>query len=121
MNFIKKIYLFIFILLLILLFLSGCKFNNENDNKISEQNKQITKLSFESTNNSENNVNLDDTKQNNNNQSNLSEDENTYENSNNSEVEIGSFTTNILDKTENRQSNINLTCSKLNNLEINSR
>lgn len=35
------------------------------------------------------------------------------------ETEIGRFTTNIIDKTENRQSNIRLTCSKLNNLEIN--
>lgn len=35
------------------------------------------------------------------------------------ETEIGRFATNIIDKTENRQSNIRLTCSKLNNLEIN--
>ena len=37
------------------------------------------------------------------------------------ETELGKFSTNILDKTENRQSNIRLTCSKLNNLTIESK
>lgn len=37
-----------------------------------------------------------------------------------SETELGKFSTTILDKTENRQSNIRLTCSKLNNLIIES-
>ena len=36
------------------------------------------------------------------------------------ETELGKFSTNILDKTENRQSNIRLTCSKLNNLTLES-
>lgn len=53
---------------------------------------------------------------NNNNNSNVDEVSNTSV-----ETEIGSFTTTILDETENRQSNIKLTCSKLNNLEINPR
>ena len=53
---------------------------------------------------------------NNNNNSNVDEVSNTSV-----ETEIGSFTTTILDKTETRQSNISLTCSKLNNLEINPR
>ena len=43
------------------------------------------------------------------------------ESSNQSETELGKFSTNILDKTENRQSNIRLTCSKLNNLTIESK
>lgn len=37
-----------------------------------------------------------------------------------SETEIGKFATNIIDKTENRQSNIKLTCSKLNNFTVES-
>ena len=41
--------------------------------------------------------------------------------SNQTETELGKFSTNILDKTENRQSNIRLTCSKLNNLTIESK
>ena len=53
---------------------------------------------------------------NNNNNSNVDEVSNTP-----IETELSSFTTTILDKTENRQSNIKLTCSKLNNLEINPR
>ena len=52
----------------------------------------------------------------NNNNSNVDEVSNTP-----IETELSSFTTTILDKTENRQSNIKLTCSKLNNLEINPR
>jgi vancomycin resistance protein YoaR len=48
-------------------------------------------------------------------------DNKSLESSNQNEIELGKFSTNILDKTENRQSNIRLTCSKLNNLTIESK
>ena len=100
----KKKYLFIQILSIILISLSGCEFHqNKNNNNVNS-----TKINRTGFNQNINNIanSLD------------SKTENKFTIP--IETELGTFTTNILDKEENRQSNIKLTCSKLNNFELQS-
>lgn len=115
----KKRYIFI-LLIVTLYFLSGCEFNKHNStNNDSKNNVEISRTNFESKNNTitDINTNLNTNIISNNNSSNNEENKATSP----VETELASFSTTILDKTENRQHNIKLTCSKLNNLTINSK
>lgn len=129
----KKRYLIVLILLFSLLFvLSGCNKANKNtensENKnnteinrtsaefnVSNQNKEIANSNTSNTNSGDNeNVNT----------SNVNESSNENITSSKEmekepiETELANFSTRIIDKDENRQNNIRLTCSKLNELTI---
>ena len=127
----KKRYLIILILLFSFLFvLSGCNNvnknieNSENNTEInrtsaefnvSNQNKEIANSNTSNTNSGDNeNVNT----------SNVNESSNENITSSKEmekepiETELANFSTRIIDKDENRQNNIRLTCSKLNELTI---
>ena len=127
----KKRYLIILILLFSFLFvLSGCNNvnknieNSENNTEInrtsaefnvSNQNKEIANSNTSNTNSGDNeNVNT----------SNVNESGNENITSSKEmekepiETELANFSTRIIDKDENRQNNIRLTCSKLNELTI---
>lgn len=127
----KKRYLIILILLFSFLFvLSGCNNvnknieNSENNTEInrtsaefnvSNQNKEIANSNTSNTNSGDNeNVNT----------SNVNESSNENITSSKEmekkpiETELANFSTRIIDKDENRQTNIRLTCSKLNELTI---
>ena len=108
----KRRYLFILILLMIFQFyLSGCEKQNTNNNL--EENRLNSETNIDNPNNSNTERNI-----------NSLDEKNTIKSTPEStpiETEIGKFSTTILDKTENRQSNIRLTCSKLNNFTVNSR
>lgn len=129
----KKRYLIILILLFSFLFvLSGCNNvnknieNSENNTEInrtsaefnvSNQNKEIANSNTSNTNSGDNeNVNT----------SNVNESSNENITSSKEmekepiETELANFSTRIIDKDENRQNNIRLTCSKLNELTIDS-
>lgn len=110
----KKIMNYFILLSFIMFILTGCTFNNNDTNSMSSNNTNT-----DTTNNSKNTDNTDN--MNNTNNSNTSEN-NSYETSKTSytptEIDLASFSTPILDKTENRQTNIKITCSKLNSLTI---
>lgn len=95
----KKMIIYLLLLSIIIFILTGCTFNNNNYS--------------EPSNNSDSANNIDN--------SNTSKNS-SYETSKISytptEIDLASFSTPILDKTENRQTNIKITCSKLNSLTV---
>lgn len=118
----KKEFLFTLILLFtFLIFLSGCELNTKNNESDESSNKvefSRTNLELNTTDSITNN-----TSNNNSNESEKSSnDSNTDTNTSQTpiETELATFSTTIIDKRENRQNNIRITCSKLNNLTVHS-
>ncbi len=120
----KKFISYFLILCTILLILSGCTKKEEN-NKQENQNTSNTEISKLSTttntppppsSNDDNNTFVN---------KNTPENKNDNSASHSStpipvETDLGTFSTNIIDKRENRQNNIRITCSKLNGLTVES-
>lgn len=129
----KKRYLIVLILLFSFLFvLSGCNNANKNtENSEDKNNTEINRTSAEFNVSNQNkeiaNNNTSNTNSGNNenvNTSNVNKSSNENITSSKEmekkpvETELASFSTRIIDKDENRQNNIRLTCSKLNELTI---
>ena len=129
----KKRYLIVLILLFSFLFvLSGC--NNANKNTENSENKNNTEINRTSAefnvsnpnkeiaDNNTSNTNSGDNENVNTSNVNKSSNENITSSKEMEkkpvETELASFSTRIIDKDENRQNNIRLTCSKLNELTI---
>ena len=129
----KKRYLIVLILLFSFLFvLSGC--NNANKNTENSENKNNTEINRTSAefnvsnpnkeiaDNNTSNTNSGDNENVNTSNVNKSSNENITSSKKMEkkpvETELASFSTRIIDKDENRQNNIRLTCSKLNELTI---
>lgn len=129
----KKRYLIVLILLFSFLFvLSGC--NNANKNTENSENKNNTEINRTSAefnvsnpnkeiaDNNTSNTNSGDNENVNTSNVNKSSNENITSSKEMEkkpiETELANFSTRIIDKDENRQNNIRLTCSKLNELTI---
>lgn len=108
----KKFINYFFILCTIMLILSGCTKKEEN-NKTENTNNQNTEISRISTTTNITNESTDKT-------TNETKNEVTPPKPTPVETELGSFSTNIVDKRENRQNNIRITCSKLNGITVES-
>lgn len=116
----KKKYLFILNLLFTILFcLSGCEINTTNNE--SSNNVEISRTDLE-LNTTDSITNDTSTNNNSSESENSSNDSHTDTKPTQSpiETELATFSTTIIDKRENRQNNIRITCSKLNNLTIDS-
>lgn len=116
----KKIYLVILILLFIILFcLSGCEINTKNNESSNNVEISRTDLELNTTDSITNDIST-------NNHSDNSEDSSNDDSQKNesssppTQTELATFSTTIIDKRENRQNNIRITCSKLNDLTIDS-
>ena len=109
---IKKFINYFLILCTIMLILSGCTKKEEN-NKTENTDNQNTEISRISTT-----TNI--TNESSNNTTNEPKNEITSPSPTPVETELGSFSTNIIDKRENRQNNIRITCSKLNGITVES-
>lgn len=120
----KNFISYFLIICTILLILSGCTKKEENNKQENQNtsNTEISKLST-TTNTSPPSSSNDD--------NNTFVNKNTPENKNDNsaspsstpipvETDLGTFSTNIIDKRENRQNNIRITCSKLNGLTVES-
>lgn len=108
----KKFINYFLILCTIMLILSGCTKKEEN-NKTENTNNQNTEISRTSRT-----TNI--TNESSNNTTNEIKNEVTTPAPTPVETELGSFSTNIVDKRENRQNNIRITCSKLNGITVES-
>ena len=138
----KRKYLFFLILLIIISFcLSGCELNSQNNqnnehNENGENNESANNVEISRTNLELNTTNSITNDTSTNNHSNNSEDSSSDDDKKNDssadtdknddsqkvpvETELATFSTTIIDKRENRQNNIRLTCSKLNNFTVDS-
>ena len=112
LQMIKKFINYFLILCTIMLILSGCTKKEEN-NKTENTNNQNTEISRISTTTNITNESTDKT-------TNETKNEVTPPKPTPVETELGSFSTNIVDKRENRQNNIRITCSKLNGITVES-
>lgn len=110
----KKLINYFLILCTIMLILSGCTKKEEN-NKTENTDNQNTEVSRTSTTtnitNEETNKTTNEAK---------NEITSPKPTPTPTETDLGSFSTNIIDKRENRQNNIRITCSKLNGITVES-
>ena len=117
----KKIYIFIAIGLIILGGILGFYFYKKNPSNTSN-NSNLNNFPYNSTriSSTENNVAppSNELQQHDSNVSNQTENIVSENNSQPSETEIASFTTKIYTKDSNRQTNISITCSSLNNTTV---
>lgn len=139
----KRFMIYIIILFTILFLLTGCDFVNKNSiddsNKVNGNNSDINSNEINSNNSDSNSneingdnldINSNDAKNNNlsnsSNENNSNNELNTSINSNDTnaelpkETDLATFSTPIIDKRENRQNNLRITCSKLNGVTVNS-
>ena len=106
----KKRYLYIITILIVFSFcLTGCGDNKKNANINNESNIEVQKISTETSQNKDN-YNSIIPKNTQNNAENIKKQP--------IETEIAKFSTDILDKAENRQHNIKLACSKINGYKL---
>lgn len=110
----KKFINYFLILCTIMLILSGCTKKEEN-NKTENTDNQNTQINRTST--TTNITNESTNKTTNETKNEVTSPEHTPAPV---ETELGSFSTNIVDKRENRQNNIRITCSKLNGITVES-
>lgn len=115
----------IIVIFLSILFLAGCSDNNENNNTVNNANatRISTNATIEDNNNYTNNAEIINVAVFDNNSVNQTQNQiNSSESDEqpNEEVEIASFTTKILTDDTDRENNISITCSKINNYTIKS-